>query len=253
MQVESRMDAGLVREQNEDAFALVDTPRLLIVADGMGGYKAGEVASHLAVETCLQQLQNLPADVDKPQALQQAVEYANQAIHDAAEMSDDLAGMGTTLVLAWLQDDHLWGAYIGDSRLYLYRQGQLQALTSDHTVIQEIIDTGAFPDIESAQRAGVNPNILTRALGVEFEIEVTLFDTRLLPDDQLLLCADGLSSMLSDAEILEILQNADHDVHKAADNLLDSALLKGGTDNITLILATLDDLQPVAPKPGKDV
>lgn len=215
---------------------------LVAVADGMGGHRAGEVASRLAIDTLVQEL--LPAQVsdrgDEMESLMrigQAVEAANQAIQDEVRRQPDLHGMGTTLVVAIFRQGRIFFAHVGDSRLYRLRDGKLECLTRDHSLIQRVLDQGDFANRAEARRAGIRDSILTRSLGINPEVDVDVGDAPLRAGDLFLLCSDGLNGQLRDGTLRNILLAVEQDLEAAAERLQEAALATGGRDNITLILA----------------
>lgn len=218
-------DVGKVRANNEDAY--LTAPPLFAVADGMGGHRAGEVASAAAIRT----LQNEAGhDTD---SLVAAVEAANRAVHAEATANPDLAGMGTTITAMMTTHDSAQIVHVGDSRAYLLRNGKLRRLTQDHTVVERLAREGKIPlgDVDRHPQRSV----LERALGVgpEVDVDVLLLDVR--PGDRLLLCTDGLTSMLEDDEIREILLT-ESDPEGAAQALVAAALEAGGKDNVTAVV-----------------
>lgn len=220
----ARTDVGRVREGNEDSF----TARLplLAVADGMGGHQGGEVASKLALET-------LKKAADGQAALVEVVHEANRAVFDKAAQDPGLAGMGTTLTVFLVEGNTLRLAHVGDSRAYLLRDGQLQQITKDHTVVQRMVDEGRI----TAPEAHIHPqrSILTRALGVDQEIQVDQASIEPQPGDRLLLCSDGLTGMIDEEVILGILTQ-EQDPQAASDALVEAANQAGGQDNVTAVV-----------------
>jgi serine/threonine protein phosphatase PrpC len=234
----ARTDVGRVREGNEDSF-MVHEP-LFAVADGMGGHQGGEVASNLALAALEKLVREPTPDGDTAPKLAEVVRDANRIVLQRANSDPALSGMGTTLtaVLAGTGTRvHL--AHVGDSRAYLLRNGELTQLTRDQTVVQRLVDEGRI----SQEEAEIHPqrSILTNALGVDRDIEVDEASYDLEVGDRLLLCSDGLSGMVAEEEIKEILQEHD-DPQAACDVLVDSANRAGGQDNITaLILDAVED------------
>lgn len=224
-------DVGLLRDGNEDsAFA---GARLLAVADGMGGHAAGEVAS-AAVIAALEQLDELGVNAGDPQeALREAVEEANTNLRDMVAADSELQGMGTTVTAVLSDGEHSWLAHIGDSRAYLLRGGQLRQLTRDHTFVQQLVDEGRI----APEDASTHPqrNFITRALDGRDPVEMDLDRLDLVPGDRLLLCSDGLSGVVSDDSLAEVLRTSSPD--EAVQRLVDLALRGGGPDNITCIVA----------------
>lgn len=238
-------DAGRCRAHNEDAW-LIDPGRgLLLLADGMGGYNAGEIASAIAIETLRRSPD--PTEATDREALSCArladrVEAANRAILAAAARRPECLGMGTTLVVAWLSGTHLRYAHVGDSRLYLMRDSVLTLLTRDHSVGQAMIDAG-LADAQAVRQSRMR-GVLTRALGVEPGVQVDCAELLLRSGDRLLLCSDGLTDMVADRAIGEILGAAGAPAD-LAQRLLDRALRLGGHDNVTAIV--LEVARPVTP------
>lgn len=240
--------SGRVRSHNEDAIAISPEVGLAILADGMGGYNAGEVASGLASEFLLTRLE---ADLGEwrnelkqrgPEMLhallQARIDGANTAIIEAADSEPKFYGMGTTLVLALFGDDVLTTLHLGDSRAYRLRDGTLTLLTRDHSLLQEQIDAGVLSPDEA--RASTNRNFVTRALGVDTQVDAEIADHELALGDVYLLCSDGLSDMISDEEIAAALSaagNEDGDSLEAfAQKLVQLANEHGGRDNVSVIL-----------------
>jgi protein phosphatase len=241
LDVAMRSDRGVVRQNNEDAIGGDSKSGLLILADGMGGANAGEVASSLAVDLLVNQLLVGPEDatqsLDREQLLE-ALQVVNQAILELAQQVPEYHGMGTTLVVGLFQPQRLIYAHVGDSRLYRLRQGSLDQLTSDHTLLQELVRIGEFSSIEEAIVAGVPQNVLSRAFGSEFNVEIDIAEIEVLPDDLFLFCSDGLTGMVSDYEIQGKLES-DSDLMLRVDNLIESACDHGGVDNVSVILARI--------------
>ena len=241
-------DVGKVRDHNEDAVASDLSIGLLVLADGMGGYKAGEVASEMAVllvaaEITQAMQDNAQAWLEKSELLleshmlKSAVEQANAAIYQVSQHEPQCAGMGTTLVAGLFTNNKLIVGHIGDSRMYRLRDGALVQLTEDHSLVQEQINAGLITK-EQAQTSS-NKNLVTRALGIEPEVELELQELEVEVGDFYLLCSDGLSDMVSDAEIAETLREANGNITHAANRLVHLANEHGGVDNISVMLAII--------------
>jgi serine/threonine protein phosphatase PrpC len=229
-----KSDTGRQRRANEDSF-FVRSP-LFVVADGMGGAQAGEVASRLAAETFAA---GLPDDGSSEQRLETRVREANQRIHEVSQEDRALNGMGTTLTAAYLDDDELTLAHVGDSRAYLLRDGELTRLTRDHTLVEELVRRGELTEEEAAEHP--QRSIITRALGPEPDIDIDLHTHRVRAGDVLLLCSDGLTGMIGEDEVAEILTGADS-LRNAGRALVDAANEAGGRDNITVVLFRLEEV-----------
>lgn len=234
-------DTGRARTNNEDSVAVDEQAGLAVLADGMGGYNAGEVASGMATAFIKSELGRWlteasinATDTDVRRAMDICVDNANRAIFNAANSNPQYAGMGTTLVAAVFRDGRLLMGHIGDSRGYRFRQGKLQQITRDHSLLQEQIDAGLITPEQAAFSA--NKNLVTRAVGVE---DTVLLETHLhdvLPGDMFLLCSDGLSDMLDDERIASVLRLHDS-LPEAGNALVAAANDAGGKDNIAVVLA----------------
>ncbi|HEY1103107.1 MAG TPA: Stp1/IreP family PP2C-type Ser/Thr phosphatase [Burkholderiaceae bacterium] len=236
----ARTDRGMVRDNNEDAVLCDPVLGLAVLADGMGGYQAGEVASAMAtVHIAAELAQALPAGVALPgvpvleQRVRSATENANRAIWQAATDHAGYSGMGTTVVVALYAHDTLVLAHVGDSRAYRLRQGQLQQVTRDHSYVQEQVDAGLLTPTQAL--AAPNRNLVTRALGVENRVTVDVASHALAAGDVWLLCTDGLTDMLTDADMAALLALPGNLAHRA-NALVDAANARGGRDNISVIL-----------------
>jgi serine/threonine protein phosphatase PrpC len=223
-------DIGRVRERNEDSF-LVEPP-LFAVADGMGGHRGGEVASHLALET----VETLARE--GMGSLADQVQQANRAVYTQSQRDKAVTGMGTTLTAARLEGGSAQLAHVGDSRAYLIRAGVMRRLTEDHTLVNRMVKAGEI----SAEEAEVHPhrNVLTRSLGTEPEIDVDTDEVPLLDGDRILLCSDGLFAMVREEQIQAICET-EPDPQKAADKLVRAANRAGGVDNITVLVLDIHD------------
>lgn len=238
LEVVSRSDPGMVRSHNEDAVFGLAEAGLVILADGMGGYNAGEVASGMAIAWLADNLPPVLTTVNRPDEVQQQIEaqvcLANDSIFKAAESQPQYAGMGTTLVIGYFHDNLLTLAHIGDSRAYRLRGDAFVQLTRDHSLLQEQIDSGMITPEEA--RFSQNKNLVTRALGVDSEVEVEIRDHAVVPGDVFLLCSDGLNDMVTDEEIGMTLQTLHSNLALAADQLIEMANDNGGRDNVSVIL-----------------
>jgi serine/threonine protein phosphatase PrpC len=229
MRVEAavRSDIGRLRQRNEDAYLVKDS--LFVVADGMGGHRGGDVASALALETIES---GAPDDVTL-QGLVEDIKRANQAVLERGEADRNLRGMGTTITALLVEDGRAHVAHVGDSRAYLLREGSLQQLTEDHTLVQRMVREGRLTEDEAAHHP--QRSVLTRALGVEEEVPVDELTLDVHSGDRLLLCTDGLTTMIDRGRIQKILAR-EVDPQAACDKLIDAANRAGGDDNITVIV-----------------
>lgn len=241
-------DVGLQREHNEDAVASDLSIGLLVLADGMGGYNAGEVASEIAVLTLTAELTEamrdksliklMPGLLPEAQMLMRAVDRANATIYQISQDQPQCAGMGTTLVVGIFADNKLIVGHIGDSRLYRLRQGSLVQITEDHSLLQEQLNAGLITPQQA--KVSINKNLVTRALGIDPQVELEMQEFDVEINDLYLLCSDGLTDLVEDAVIAEILTGADGDIEYAAARLVQAANEQGGKDNISVVIAKVN-------------
>ena len=229
-------DVGKVREVNQDCvFSSTGPvgclPNLFIVADGMGGHKAGDIASRLTVDSVVDKLSKVNSK-DYISVITDTIIKVNKEVIDKAAESQDYAGMGTTLVVATVFDNILKVANVGDSRLYVVGEDIIQ-ITRDHSLGEEMVTNGQLDRADA--RVDKRKNIITRAIGGESKVEAEMFSVELKPEDKILMCSDGLSNMVDDTEILEII-NREPDIEKAARMLIDAANENGGKDNISVVI-----------------
>jgi serine/threonine protein phosphatase PrpC len=245
-------DVGRKRNGNEDSLFVNPEQHLFVVADGMGGHAAGEVASKVAVDSinefvCLtggdEEItwpfgldENISYDGNR---LKTAIRYANRKVLEATKEKSEYEGMATTVAAVLVDGDSGNIGHVGDSRVYLVRDGQITQLTSDHSWVNEQIQSGVI----SPDQARTHPlrNVVTRALGGKPDLQVDMQQHKAQSGDILLLCSDGLTTMIADDEIARLMREAGGDVEKAAQSLVSSANAKGGEDNITVLLIRFDD------------
>jgi serine/threonine protein phosphatase PrpC len=229
-----KTDTGRARADNEDS--AYSRPPLYVVADGMGGAQAGEVASALAVEEFRG---GLTAQGTAEQRLSERVRAANRRIYETAHRRIEHEGMGTTLTAVYLDESNLAVAHVGDSRAYIFRDDELVRLTHDHSLVEELIRRGKL----TPEQAAAHPqrSIITRALGIEPEVEVDTWTYPMRAGDVVLLCSDGLTSMISEPQIAAVLAT-EHELERAGDRLIAEANEAGGRDNITVVLFRLEDV-----------
>jgi protein phosphatase len=240
-------DVGRVRDHNEDAIGSQRDAGLYVLADGMGGYNAGEVASSIAVKTVLdlvkQAVQREDRAATEPDTglmrqtivLRDAITRANKIIHQTAQSHSGCEGMGTTIVACLFFDNRMSIAHVGDSRLYRVRNGKLEQITLDHSLLQELVDRG-FYSREEAERS-TNRNYVTRALGVEATVEVELQEVDVQKDDIFILCSDGLPDMVDDDDIHLTISTFSANLDTAGQQLIQLSNDHGGKDNVSVIIA----------------
>ena len=229
-------DIGLKRKINQDyvfssEMQVGALPNLFIVADGMGGHKAGDYASREATKMIVESVRN-SEETSPIRLIRTAVELANQKLLEKAGESEDYAGMGTTVVVATIMEDCLYVANVGDSRLYIIND-EITQITKDHSLVEEMVRMGGID--EEAAKYHPKKNVITRAVGGAEEIEIDFFEIRLTPNDSILICSDGLTNMLDDEEIKLIIRKH-RDVIEKAEELVKEANANGGRDNITVTI-----------------
>jgi len=245
--IEGMTDTGLIRTHNEDSIGNDMSLGLAVLADGMGGHKGGEVASALAVNSILN---DLPAELERCKrleidenvsgysyqsiAIKNVIEKANTIIFEAASKQIQYEGMGTTIVVTMFYDNRLTVAHVGDSRMYRLRSHEMEQITSDHSLLQELIDRGFYTP-EEAEKS-LNKNLVTRALGIDETVKVDVTEEIVLADDCYLLCSDGLSDMVDDRRINMIMEENKLHIDTACTELIQQAIDNGGHDNISVIV-----------------
>jgi PPM family protein phosphatase len=247
-------DVGRVREHNEDDLGAVPDIGLWVLADGMGGYNAGEVASGIAVKTVIDmvtascrkghrdEIEAGTGYLRQTIALRDAVARANKIIHQTAQSQPQCEGMGTTLVACLFYDDRCSVAHVGDSRLYRMRDNRFEQITMDHSLLQELVDRGFYSQ-EEAQRS-TNRNYVTRALGVDLNVEVEVQEVDALRGDFFLLCSDGLPDMVEDEDIHLTINTFSNDVETIGEQLIKLTNDNGGRDNVSVVLVRVMDSFP---------
>ncbi len=255
VQAAARTDVGRRRSNNEDTLLMDEALGLFLVADGLGGHASGEVASRLAAETIREQLAGWAAGGPPPPALGapaggvseganhlvNSIRFANQVIHGAAGSRPDYQGMATTVVAALVVRQRVALAHVGDSRIYRIRDGKLEQLSRDHSLVREQVALGLLSEDEAA----VSPqrNVVTRALGMEPTVQVDVQEQDAREGDTLLLCSDGLSDMVAEPIILEAVVHAGDDLEAACGALVELANAQGGKDNVTAVLVRLTEVE----------
>jgi len=238
IKVSAISDIGKVRKGNEDSFGVFQDTSLFIVADGMGGHKAGDIASKLAVETIYQVLRESKHSDDLrfeqiSHYLNDSIQKANSKIFEEGKKNPGQAGMGTTVVVTWIKNDNATIAYVGDSRAYLLRKNNLRQITSDHTLVNDYLTKGLL-QLNEVDHHPLR-HVLSRAVGPQEQVEADILCVPLQPGDILLLCTDGLSNMLSKDKMEDILISPES-IETKTQRLINQALDSGGSDNVTAML-----------------
>lgn len=237
-------DIGLVRQNNEDVWGQLSELNFFVLADGMGGHQAGEVAAHEAVNSLIRVVKrrvkaakgNLSL-VEFEELLRQAIRYVNGAIYKMSKTKSELRGMGTTLCCLLFHLNGVIYGHVGDSRIYLFRNAQLEQLTKDHSLLCELVDQGQINELQASEF--MYKNIITKAIGTESKVEPSLGICELRHDDIYLMCTDGLSDLLTVEEIESFLIQ-EISLEEATKGLINLANEKGGRDNITIVLAKVE-------------
>lgn len=234
MRVCQNTHKGLVRSNNQDS--LLVAPRLYGVADGMGGHKGGETASRVAVEAVAGALENCQPEEN---ALRLAVDAANNQVFQMAAEDENLQGMGTTMTFLWEGDEQIFIGHVGDSRAYRFRDGKLEQLTQDHSMVAEMVRKNFI----TPEMAKTHPyrNVITRAVGIDPVVQTDVLASDKKPGDRWLVCSDGLYNMVEDETISEILTESDDE--QASARLMELALQNGGTDNISFVICRIEEAE----------
>lgn len=238
MRIIGHSDIGKVRKENQDAYWF-DTPAantaIAVVCDGMGGTNGGQIASNIAIETVRQKSTDKPIKSNTKSYFNMLISACNQAILDGAKNRPEYVGMGTTMVIAAVRDKLVSFANVGDSRGYHITNGSIQQITKDHSAVQVLVDTGKITERQA--KLHPNKNIITRALGLENEVEFDFFEVEALPGDMIVLCTDGLTNFVDENEIQ--FEASGGDFEHFPQRLIDLANSRGGTDNITVVAIEL--------------
>lgn len=227
-------DIGNTRNLNEDytGFFEDDCIRFYVIADGMGGHNAGEVASKLAVEKVIEYIKSHKDTCPQKELITSAIDAANIEIYKFAKKSDDLRGMGTTITACLVKDNMLTVANVGDSRCYAIYEDKIERITKDHSLVQQLLDNGSITEEEAYHHP--NKNIITRALGTSKKVEIDVFELSLEKIIKILICSDGLSNEVYENEMYEIAIKNDNQI--ACNNLVELSKQKGSRDNISVII-----------------
>ena len=250
-------DVGLIRDHNEDTIGDIQDLGLVVLADGMGGHRGGEVASAITVNTIMETLANKlekikPGDVDEETgyslesiAVHDAITRANEKVFTSSKENSQYRGMGTTVVVLLFYAGRFTVAHVGDSRLYRYRDGELEQITRDHSLMQELIDRGFYTPEQAEQ--SLNKNLVTRAVGIDETVEIDVHEANVHAEDIYLLCSDGVTDMIEDNVIKNTIMRNSEDLEKIAAELIRVSNESGGKDNISAILA-----RPVKSSPANN-
>jgi protein phosphatase len=227
-------DIGKVRKLNEDYLGCHEDldKKIYVVADGMGGHNAGEIASKLAVETTIEYINSICCIEDLESVLKEAIEFSNKRIYEFSKKNLSLNGMGTTITASLIRGNKMVVANVGDSRCYIIKNNQLHQVTKDHSLVQELVDNGTITSEEAFTHP--NKNIITRALGTSSSVNVDTYVLDTMDITKVILCTDGLSNSLTNEEMFEIVQN--NTSISSCQKLVDISNEKGGRDNITVII-----------------
>jgi len=244
-------DKGIVRRKNEDAIGFDSALGLVVLADGIGGHRGGEIASSMAIDTIISELQQRLPQIDAGEidessgfskesiCIQDAVVAANQLVYQTSETNPEHKGMGTTIVVLQFYNNSFSLAHIGDSRCYRMRAKKFEQITRDHSLLQELIDRGFYTPEEA--RNSMNKNLVTRALGIDPIVMPDIKEDIVLKNDIYLLCSDGLTDLVEDEDIYLTIMQFSANLEEAAKQLITKANKKGGKDNISVMLCRIDD------------
>ena len=255
IEIVCQTDVGQVRDHNEDYVSSDDQIGLAVLADGMGGLNAGEVASSMSVHLLMDELRNyiegkseIQYDLNdnglplKARVVERAIEKANSSVFHVSKTQPHCEGMGTTIIVSMFYDNKVSIGHIGDSRVYLFRDNKLEQVTKDHSFVQELIDKGLYTEAEA--KASNKKNVVTRALGVAPNVEPEVHEHKVKIGDVLLMCSDGLTDLVSDEDIEKTFVSLSGNLAATANQLVELANASGGRDNISVILAKIKKSYP---------
>ncbi len=252
-----KTDVGLIRDHNEDAIGCDENIGLAVLADGMGGHRGGEMASAITVSTILENVTEKikklkPGETDEATgysmeslAVHEAITLANKNVHDSSEANAQYRGMGTTVVVTLFYDNRFTVAHVGDSRLYRLRDNELEQITRDHSLMQELIDRGFYTPEQA--RNSLNKNLVTRAIGIDENVQIDIQEDIAMVNDIYLLCSDGVTDMIEDELIKTAILDNENNLEKAAEEIIRLANEHGGKDNISALL-----IKPIKSFPAKN-
>ena len=253
IQLYGKTDVGSVREHNEDAIGCNDDIALAVLADGMGGHRGGEMASAITVSTVVEVITNKVKNIKnndtgysaKSQIIHEAISLANKNVHDSSQAHAQYRGMGTTVVVVLFYDNRFIVAHVGDSRLYRLRDDELEQITRDHSLVQDLIDRDFYTP-EQAKNS-LNKNLITRAIGIDSQVQIDIQEDVALVNDMYLLCSDGVTDMIEDDLIKSVMIENSQNLEKATSEIIRLANEHGGKDNISALL-----VKPIKPFPAKN-
>lgn len=246
LQFYGQTDIGSVRDHNEDAISFDKNIALAVLADGMGGHRGGEMASAITVSTILEYVNDKIIKIKagesdeetgysaESQVIHEAITLANKNVHDSSQANEQYRGMGTTVVVTLFYDNRFTVAHVGDSRLYRLRDGELEQITRDHSLMQELIDRGFYTSEQA--RNSLNKNLVTRAIGIDSTVQIDVQEDVAMVDDIYLLCSDGVTDMIEDDLIQSAIVDNSNDLKKAAAEIIRLSNDYGGKDNISALL-----------------
>jgi len=230
-------DQGKIRESNEDSYVANGDHAIFLVADGMGGHAAGEIASQIAAAAVEEALLQREPGFEMRELMRLAVENANERVFDTQKVKPEFSGMGSTLTVLTFFDSHYYVAQVGDSRAYLFRDGALSQLTQDHSVVWSLFESGVLSKDDISHHP--QKNLITRSIGTHPEVEIDLLTDKVSAGDVYLLCSDGLTDVLTDEDIERAMKNGEGNPQKISEELIREANSGGGPDNITVIVVRL--------------
>ena len=239
MQIEysARSDQGKIRTSNEDSYIADGESGVFLVADGMGGHAAGEIASQITASAVKEAMDGRKPEADLEEVLQLAVQSANNQVYETQKQKPECRGMGSTLTVLTFLNDRYYLAQVGDSRAYLFRNNALSQLTRDHSVVWSLFESGILSKDDLCRHP--QKNLITRSIGTHAEVEIDMFDGDTAEGDIYLLCSDGLTDVLSDPDILAIIKSSNGNPEEITEKLISGANLGGGPDNVTAVVVCL--------------
>lgn len=233
----AQSDQGLVRESNEDSYIANGEIAVFLVADGMGGHAAGEIASQITASAVEEVMSGREPETNPEDLLQLAVQYANKRVFETQEEKPECRGMGSTLTALTFMEDRYYLAQVGDSRAYLFRDKTLDQLTQDHSVVWSLFESGILTKDDISRHP--QKNLITRSIGTHPEVEIDLLNGAAAEGDIYLLCSDGLTDVLSDRDILQIIKSSNKNPQKIAKELIEKTNAGGSPDNVTAVVVYL--------------